>query len=202
MKRYLFEGLSILGSFASLIGLTIFNQPLKSWQWLIVGITLVFVVFSIIMIYSSYRRENPKPLNNDQEIDSYLHNWLKKGGNCVIFSRDMSWAVRNHDIKEMLISKANRNELHIYLPQRIPFCDELEKAGAHITLYNYERYEPKSRFTIINKGHGVNAKLSIGQRTKEGHINIEYGPGDHVFAVANDLIDIITQLCPCQKTVN
>jgi hypothetical protein len=62
----------------------------------------------------------------------------------------MSWA-EDEEMKELLRSKAQRDELYLFLPNKKLISDELEQRGAKVNIYPELEYIPQSRFTIINK---------------------------------------------------
>src|SRR5260370_30495881 len=119
-------------------------------------------------------------------------NWISNGGRVVISSRDMTWAHNDPQMHDMLLTKARAGELTLCLPDAIPLSNQLQDAGANIVLYPRLNYVPEARFTIIRYGH-MDAKVAVGRMLAAGHAIEELGVGEHpVFAVATDLIQVLT----------
>jgi len=187
-----------LSSFASVAGLIFAvattKTSLSMWHILIIGIFIIIFLISLYFDYRDYSKQKPRSFKPDSyEIKDYLFNWISKGGHAAIFTRDMSWANDNH-IKSMLITKARNSELTVILPKQNALTDELETFGAKIISYEILNYIPQSRFTIINKGR-MDSQVAFGRRIKDQHVIEEFGNGSHpVFALANDLVEIVSQV--------
>ena len=195
--------LSVLGSIASLFGCVfVFHQPGSPYttvQAVFLGLALVFSACAIAAEFRSYWQDMPRKYKTPQAIRDYLFRWISVGGRVCIFSNDMSW-VQDEEMKEMLRSKAEKDELTIVLPSPIPLTEELKQNGAHIITYAPLKYTPKSRFTIINDGRD-GAQIAIGRRIRDVHCIDEFAEGSHpVFAVASDLIEILRQYNSNRRT--
>jgi hypothetical protein len=118
-----------------------------------------------------------------------MYNWIEKGGRVQIFSRDLSWA-QDRKMKAMLREKARKRELCLCLPQSIPLVDELEPAGAEVTLYPELDYIPQSRFTMVNWGR-MDQRVAIGRLVDDAHVIEELSNKDVAYFVAKDLIEIL-----------
>jgi hypothetical protein len=197
--------LTIIGSFASLFGLFFMIRPpgqsLTALQGILLGVAICLLIAAIILEIRDFYRKKPLFLSDESQIRDYMYKWISRGGRVAIFSHDMSW-VRDEEMKELLRSKARRNELCICLPKKIPLAEELEREGTQICVYPELRYTPQSRFTIINKGR-MDAQVAIGRRFGNRHMIQEFSVGQHpVFSIANDLTEIIIQFNHWKKSNN
>lgn len=188
--------LPMLGSFASLAGLIVMirpaGQPFTVWQGIVLGVAICLFAGAITLEIRSSLRSKPLSLADETQIRDYMYRWISRGGRVAIFSRDMSW-VRDEEMKEMLLSKAHRNELCICLPHKIPLVEELAGEGAEVCVYPELEYVPKSRFTIINRER-ADAQVAVGRRSEGKHVIQEFAVGDHPFSsVANDLVEVIVR---------
>lgn len=186
--------ITYIGTLASIVALTYsVHRPevsLSGRQGVMIGLAVAGFLILILWDIRNYLRLGRRSFKTDEEIRKYMHNWISRGGRVVIFTRDMSWAGEG-DIKDLLLRKSRRNELCLCLPRRTPLAEELAREGATIYAYEQLNYVPQSRFTIINKDR-MDAHVAVGRRIKDKHVVEEFCVGDHpVFAVANDLIEII-----------
>lgn len=185
---------TIIGCFASSLGLIfIIRSPKQLWtvgEGIILGILICFFLAAVILSIIDYIKRKPLLLRKESKIRDYMYRWISRGGRTVIFSHDLSW-VRDDRMKDLLRSKAQRNELSICLPRRTPFVEELENIGASIYDYPELQYVPRSRFTIINMGRH-DAQVAVGGSFKRKHLIEEFSIGEHpYFFIANDLVEII-----------
>jgi hypothetical protein len=186
-----------LGTLASVAGLFFTLHPantrVSTIQAMLIGLAIAGFVTMITLDIRDYYRRRPKAYRTKEEINRYMHQWINKGGRVVIFTRDMSWAIQS-EIRDLLLQKAAANELTICLPSHITLADELAQAGAEIITYEGLNYIPRSRFTIINKDR-TDAQIAVGRLIDKKHVIEEYAEGAHpVFAVANDLVEILRRL--------
>lgn len=197
MKTLIKNLFAHFGAVASIFGLFISlkipQSQLNGWHWLLLILSIGLFLLTIVFLIQDYLMNKPKICKNDQEIRDYMYRWISNGGRVVIFTRDMSW-VSDREMTDMLTNKARAKELTLFLPNRIPSINDLEKAGASIIEYSNLNYTPRSRFTIINYGRD-DAKVAVGKRIDVNkHLIEEYGIGQHpYFNVANDLINILHQ---------
>ncbi|MFC1903736.1 hypothetical protein ACFLXJ_03195 [Chloroflexota bacterium] len=183
-----------IGSFASLFGLFFLirprGEPLTSLQSMLLGVGICFMIAAITFQVWGYRKRKPKSMKKESQIRSYMYNWIFRGGKVAILSNDMSW-VRDDEMRELLRSKANNNELYLCLPREISLSRELEQEGAKIHTYPELQYVPKSRFTIRNIGR-TDEQVAVGRKYGETHVIEEFSMGEHpIFSVADDLINVI-----------
>lgn len=74
---------------------------------------------SLVSHSSSLPSSQVHAFKTTAEINDYMYNWISKGGRVVIFTRDMSWA-SDARIKDLLLRKAELEELSICVPKKIP----------------------------------------------------------------------------------
>jgi len=185
---------TIIGCFASSLGLIFIirspKQPWTLWQGILLGSVICFFLAAVILSIIDYFKRKPKSLRKVSQIRDYMYKWISRGGRVAIFTHDMSW-VRDDRMKDMLRSKARRNELSICLPQRIQFVEELASIGAKIYDYPDLQLIPKSRFTIINMGRH-DSQVAVGKSIRGKHLIEEFSIGEHpIFFVANDLVEVV-----------
>jgi hypothetical protein len=191
------ELLGLAGSVASLIGLYWTTRPpnyeygLKDGLLLFVSVGLAFAVAT--MRLRDYMTGRPITLRSDREIRDYMYRWLSRGTRVMIFSHDLTW-VNDEEMRDLLRGKARRGELSVCLKECIPFSNEVSSLGAKVFTYGELNYTPASRFTIINHGR-YDAHVAIGRGRKGEHIVREIASGqDPLFALANDLTEIVMRL--------
>jgi len=200
--------LATLGAFASIgeliISLQAPGKPMTSIQGILLAIVICILY---VFLYAEVREalnNKPKLFDSKPAVRSYLLDWISKGGNTIIFSRDLSW-VSGDDLKDILLAKAQHRELSICLLDRKKlaedkraFIEQLEHAGCNVFEYADLDYTPKSRFTIINKGR-QDAHVTIGRMVGGKHLVEEFAEGMPMFAVADDLAEIIMRYAKLQK---
>lgn len=125
-----------------------------------------------------------------------MRRWIGGGGRVAVFSHDLTWV--DERARRLLETKAQRNELEVFVPKRTgnvaALLDELERRGAAIYIYPELEYVPRSRFTIVNRGR-VGPRVAVGRAVGDKwRIDIFSEGEDPVFAVANDLIEVIVNL--------
>ncbi|MCH8347602.1 MAG: hypothetical protein IH901_03790 [Proteobacteria bacterium] len=186
------ETISIIGSYASMVALFFTSNFNFSGQGILFWVVLVFLILSIVatLIFEGvnffqkrgYAPQSPK-------INKFLRKWLLKGGNCAIFTRDMTWG-EDEEIYKILEQKAKKNELNLFLPKENKLSKKLKSKGASIYLTNNLLRKPRSRFTVIN-WEKDGAKIAVGRLEKEKHVIRIYARHDHpLFAVAEDLLEL------------
>ncbi|PFL17644.1 hypothetical protein COJ07_21480 [Bacillus cereus] len=191
-----------LGTLASLIGIiTLLKIDSPKSVFFIYTLIFVAVGLFILAIYSEIKNYKKPGLHckDEIEINKYMINWIKKGGRVIVFTRDMSWAQSDINVKRMLINKAEDNELEIVLLEKNSFTNELQEKGASIYTYGDLGYTPKSRFTIVRTDR-VDSKVAIGSEKDGNHYIEEFGSSDgYPLHIANDLIHIIKQFNKLQE---
>ena len=183
-----------LGSFASLFGLIFLlrplGEPLTPLQGLLLGIGICALFAAVGIQIWHYLKTKPKSMTKESQIRDFMYKWITRGGRVAILSNDMSW-VNDDEMKDLLRSKAHRDELCLCLPKEISLSYELKSEGAQVYTYPELGYVPQSRFTIINKGR-MDAQVAVGRRCGEKHVIEQFPLGGHpIFSVADDLVNII-----------
>ena len=186
--------LSSVASVASVVGLYLIIRPKEdTFSSLEVGFFVAFLIFAVIAIglqIYNYVKQRPKKYKTPKKIRGYLFKWIKLGGRVAIFTHDMSW-VDDDEMKAMLVNKAERNELEIFMPAARPVGTELEKHGARLYVYADLNVIPSSRFTIVNVDRH-DSRVAVGGKVGGVHVIREFSIGEHpFFAVAEDLTRII-----------
>jgi hypothetical protein len=192
-------------SFASILGLYLTLIPLSeqrpTWHWLLLGIA-ISAAFGLAW-YEIFEFTNlaPKRYRSQNRINSFMCRWVSSGGRVVIFSRDMSWA-HEDQIRTILLAKAERRELTVFLEHSIPLTDDLREHGATIVTYQSLGHIPRARFTIVDFGR-EGARVAVGVNENGRHVIQEYRNGYHpFFAVAEDLVNFLTAARPGTKHVS
>jgi hypothetical protein len=180
-----------VASFASILGLyftlTPLSVPRPDWHWLILGAAIFGAVALAVYAIVEFFRSEPKKYRSQKKINSFMCRWVSSGGRVVIFSRDMSWA-REDQVRKILLEKAERGELTIFLEHTIELTDELRERGATIVTYQSLGHTPRARFTIVGYGR-EGARVAVGVQENGYHVIQEYRNGFHpFFAVAEDLV--------------
>ena len=192
--RLIWNLLIQISAFASLLGLYLEIDPptetRPSWHWWFLGVFCAFAAASTFREIWQYAQSRPKSYSSKKRIKRYMRHWVASGDRAVILSRDLSW-VDDPDMKSVLIMKAKKSELTIYIQKEITLSDELKSFGAEIVTYSRSGHSPRSRFTIINYGK-EGARVAIGAQSKGKHVIEEFESGQHpIFAVADDLTKFI-----------
>lgn len=191
--------LSVIGSFASMLGLYfyIYNvtkiTPLINRSLLAFGV--ITFISAIIFIVKDHNKNSPKRIKKNK-IRDYMFKWISNGSKVVIFTRDISW-VKDDDAAmiRLLERKAEDDELCICVPKitrnRKAFLDSLRRKGAKICDYPKLNYTPESRFTIVNDER-MDSRVAVGTAGDGVIIVQEFKKGGHpFFHVAEDLSLII-----------
>ncbi|GAA5102520.1 hypothetical protein GCM10023210_43580 [Chryseobacterium ginsengisoli] len=190
--------LIILANISTLIGIFGFIIPflkIEDLHFTLLQKVFLGIIIIVCISYIIYELcSSPKKYKNEDEINKYMRDWVKKTGRTVIFTRDMSWA-NNQQIQNDLINKARSNDLIICLPKITSFTQRLKNEGAEIYTYDTLNFTPKSRFTFINYGSN-SSKVAIGRKDdKHNHIITEYTTKDTIeYFLAEDLVNIIKNL--------
>jgi hypothetical protein len=182
------------------------------------GLRLALGLFVVALTLSSVGlevrgllEERGRTYKTTAHINRFMHDWISERGRVVIFSNDMSWVsddvhlrwyeklkakIRNDEslsIHELLIEKANRDELTLCLPRENDLSRELEAAGTQVATYEELKITPEARFTIVRHGQ-ANAEVAIGHREQGVHRIATFENGRHpAFAMAEDLVKFVTR---------
>jgi hypothetical protein len=201
LSSVLVELLSAWGSIASLVGLAISLRPagkeISQGEVISFGGAGVLALFFTFVRLREYNRLKPRAFKSKKQIRDYMFNWISRGARVAIFSRDMSW-VDDDEMRELLRKKARRHELILCLPKQIELSRELSSLGADAHVYPDLDYVPTARFTIINTGRH-DSQVAIGRSIGGVHTIQEATSGhDPLFAVADDLVSIVSRLDRCR----
>lgn len=120
---------SSAGALASLISLVLL--PVGELSSIQQAILVFGIIFLLGTLYREYRNL-PVQLNSEEKIKDYMYNLIDNGGNVAICSRRLSWADGSDELEELLYNKADENDLHICMPYKTDFAEELEERGADI----------------------------------------------------------------------
>jgi len=180
--------------FASVVSLYVSIAPITSktplWHLALLGFSLLVtgcLVGYEIWLHVMY---SPKTFKEQKKINAYMRKWVSGGGRVVIFSRDLSW-VESGETRDLLFSKAQRNELTICLEHPIALADQLRTVGARIVYYGGFGHVPKSRFTIVDFER-EGARVAIGIKDGAHHKIQEFRSGSHPsFTLAEDMVKLI-----------
>jgi hypothetical protein len=196
MRLLALQLFGIAGSYASLLGVVYaLKAPDQTLSWTQIGLiaasTILALVAAALGIYE-YCITAPKRYTTPTAIRDYMYRWIGHQGRVAIFSHDMSW-VNDDEMRDLLRRKAQSNELVICLPREIPLSQNPRAAGADVCLYPQLEYTPQARFTIVRLDR-MDASVAVGRNIGGSHMIEEFSNGAHpVFAVAQDLIQILTR---------
>jgi hypothetical protein len=196
-KELIYRVISIVGSFASLVGLVFTLEPTAKefgvWKIALVAIAIFSFLMSIALEFKTTGGKRFIPISDTRRIRNYMFQWIKNGGRVAIFSRDLTW-IADSEIKSLLIAKSKNDEITICLPKGTPLTEELAAQGARIHTYSQADHVPQSRFTIANFGRG-DACVAVGHRHGNLHVIEEFSADDHPsFYMAHDLIQLVTRV--------
>lgn len=204
MTNLIVRLLSVLGSSASLLSLIFVFHPsgeaFSAIEGILIGFGVVLTAVAVFMDIRDFVSHRPKAFKTKKQIRDYMYHWIDGGGKVCIFSNDLSWVDDDSEMIDMLRRKAEKNELSICIPEMIPIAETLKANGATILTYAPLKVVPQSRFTIINCGR-LDSQVAVGRRMDGVHVIEEFGAGDHpVFAVASDLVEIVTRYSQTRRT--
>ena len=172
---------SILGSAASFFGLLFTLRPLSSFSYPEYIFSSLTVALLILSLFTEIRRQLANRVrtypSGSPKITQYMKQWLRAGGRCAVFTRDMTWA-SDAQITELLIAKAKSDEISIFCPIETPFIRELRLVGADIFTYGDLDINPRSRFTVMHWQQD-GARVAVGRPVKGRHVIHEYSAGEH-----------------------
>jgi hypothetical protein len=181
-------------SCASILGLYFTLTPATGdrpwWHWSLLTFVVGVSIFLIVQEIIDHQRSAPRVYRSQRRINSFMRRWVSSGGRVVIFSRDMSWA-QEQPIRQLLLEKAECNELTVCVEHSIPLTDELDRRGARIIPYGVLGHVPRSRFTIVGFDR-EGALVAIGGKVRDVHMIQQFSNGHHpCFALAEDLVKIL-----------
>jgi hypothetical protein len=167
------------------------EQEQAIWQ---TGFALLCIILLVAIVWEviTYMRSGPRRyyLFKKRRIRNFMRRWLLSGGRAVIFTRDMSWA-GDESIRQVLVEKAQRNELTICIETVIPLAAQLATLGAQVISCGELEVVPRSRYTIIDFERD-GARVAVGGTVGRHHVIQEFRSGDHpFFAVAEDLARLL-----------
>lgn len=168
------------------------------WFIIIIHIGLIIdkVREAIILFRSKSVFRIPYSENQDFNIAIYMKKLISSNGRTYIWSRDLSWAKKFPEVKDMLLTKAINDEIELFVPFQTDLTKELESNGAKVFCYGHTGHSiPNSRFTyfkIANKGD----RVAIGVKdTNKNHIIKEiYASDEPTFSALEDLLEIVRRI--------
>jgi hypothetical protein len=189
----------LLGSWASLIALLYMFYPTQHGFSFIHWLIIILAALLIIVCLYFEIRESKKTIficeGDKESINQYMFKWIKNSGRIAIFSRDMSFATSNKEIKKLLLSKSEKGEVIACVPKEVPLTDELKTKGAEIYAYSKKQdIVPQTRFTIVNYGQGKKERVAVAHGETGFHVIQEFDKNDPVIYLTKDLINIAQRL--------
>lgn len=171
------------------------TDPLSARPWWHYVLAAIYTAATIYVAYCEifeYLETRTKEFTNVKKINDYMKSWILKGSRVAIFSRDLSWAQQDEpEIQEILLKKARRRELYVFVEHETEFTNTLKSEGAEIRTYGPLQHIPRSRFTIIDFEQ-AGARVAIGQKRNNKHVIQEFQEGFHpCFSVAEDLVKVL-----------
>lgn len=194
-QRLTVELVGAVGSAASILGLMFaVREPagLGLTGWVLGGIGAVAIAASVITAIKSFSaapREFAKGPQQDAKIRTFMKRWIEAGNKVAILSRDMSWA-DDDGIGDLLRRKARDQELILAVPKHTPRTIELEKLGAETIILHAFPEGTKSRFTLINVGHGKES-VAVASPGPSAHRIYTSDTPDPIQCLANDFLYLL-----------
>lgn len=181
--------LSFAGAICGLVGLAFTLRPLTEWGmsayiWLAVALALLLVGV-IFEVYAETSR-TVFAKSDHRGIRDYMYNWIQHGGSVAIWTRDHTW-VNDDEMRNLLLAKAQRNELTFCVPRTTAFTGQLGDAGADVVVHSFSN--PAVRFTITQYGKDTFA-VALARPSTRCHVIEEYSNGDPSAALARDLVEL------------
>lgn len=129
-----------------------------------------------------------------KKIADYLASQLKSVGSVAVFSKDLTWVEPGSTAEKVLLDKAGRNELTLFVESEMPLTIRLKGAGAIVKFYGGQRrrgFNPRSRFTVLDV-RTSGTSIMIGSPSNGEHVIKHYGQDDHeVLELAKDFISLL-----------
>lgn len=191
MTQLIIRILTNILSIGGIIFSTNWQTISQAWcigEIILISALIVWLFFELITFVKNMPKKFESP---GSEINAYMYKLVNNNQNTAIFTRDLSWA-QDIKVKDMLIAKAQKNNLVIYIPSNNAISDELQAAGAKIYTYASCGYTPKSRFTIVNFGT-AHPHIAVTEYGKNTLLVREYttSNNDPVQYVISDLLSIL-----------
>ena len=188
-----------LGSWASLLTLLLMFRPergsINIIYWLLIILSVFFIVSTLYLEIRKQVKIRIIAQKDRQKINEYMYEWIKNSGRIAIFSRDMSFASSDEEIKNLLLDKSQAGEVIVCVANEIALTDELKDKNAEIYSYsNSEDFSPRTRFTIANYGQGKRERVAVAHGEDDFHVIEEFDKNDLVIYLAKDLIDLAIKL--------
>jgi hypothetical protein len=168
----------------------------------VIAATMVTIVVLCVVIWDGsetwkqgarlYGRTFRRGPDGDKGIREYMVKWISQGGRTAIVSRNLTWVEDgpNTPTRKLLIDRARAGDLAVYVPEDTSVASALKKDGATVTVFGNPA--TRTRFTIINDGR-ADARVAIGADIDGKHVIREYGAGDPVLMLAQDLVAILSR---------
>lgn len=179
-----------LGTIIGVVSVVVAISNLPIWLSAVLWFSLALSVITIAADIGNYVKNRPhrfKP--NSEAIAEYMLNWLKSGGLAAVFSRNFNWVTPGSDVERILLQKAKRGELILFVSEEKDLTVQLREEGAAVYIYP-KGYAPHSRFTIIDyKKNG--SRIAIGAFEDGKHTIREYPLGPSPTSLAGVVTDLL-----------
>jgi hypothetical protein len=156
--------------------------------------TIAAVVIVLIVVYSIWDffwnvDNGKKRYKNSEDVKEAMIDIIKKDGNTIILSRNMSWA-EDDEVVKALSGKSKSGDLKIYLQSNGPKVERLSNYQTSVKNYG-DDFTPTCRFTI-NKAGGHGESIYIAAPDTNEHVIYHYSDKDGpIFHLAKDLIELL-----------
>jgi hypothetical protein len=182
-KAKVFRIVSVVGSFASVLGITvpflIATSGFSWWAIVLLTVGSLLLVGAVVLELQAESNIHLYKIEDQQGIRNYMFTWIRNGGRVAIWTRDMSWV--DDQMRQLLNTKAENGELIICLPRH---------RGAEVVAYG-RLDSPSSRFTIIDYNRS-GSRVAVGRRRGSLHVIEEFSADDHpAFHMALDLVRLV-----------
>lgn len=201
MIQRLIAALATFGSFITLVfSLKDPKAPFSFFQATLITVATLGLLVTVAFEIHDYRTGRTRWMRSGRQIRDYMYDWISGGGRVAVFSRSLGW-IRDEDMRQMMVEKAQAGELTLVMPGPVSESKSLEAAGAEAIYYGTLGYTIKSRFTIVHRDR-TDTAVAIGRT--EGprrHLIKEFrsSDGDPAFWLAEDLVEILKRKSGAQS---
>jgi hypothetical protein len=181
----------------------------QTWKFLAIGVVVVGAGLALVLEIYEYLTERAAAYRTSGAINGFMYRWISKAGRVAIFSHNMSWVSEDVDfgaltglyyafarkdrptIRELLLERAEADDLIVCVPQHTDLTRELEDAGAEVITYPELGFVPEGRFTIVRYGR-ADSEVAIGRSDGSVHRIQTFPKGQHpAFALAEDVVEFV-----------
>ncbi len=198
MDQFLYRLVGTVGTLVTTFFVIDFEKN-ALWVNIILLVVLAYAAgfFAVDAVRAFLHR--PKSFNRASEagkkqIADYLVNQLESSGSVAIFSKDLTWVKKDSPAEKLLISKAQANELTLFVEHEMDLTNILRSQGADVLVYGEQKikgYSPKSRFTILDY-RTSGTRVMVGVPSNGKHLIKHYGSDDlEVVDMAKDFIELL-----------